>query len=79
MPNKLLDWSIQRELKLVSEKTVLPCPNCGSGRIWKVHIWSARLPWWWHMECSSCHWCSKTKLFLTRAIRYWNKHNKGDT
>ena len=54
------------------------CPNCGSNHIWKVHIASSKLPWWWFMECSECHWCGKTKLFLFRAIRSWNKESRGN-
>lgn len=50
-----------------------PCPNCGCpNRLIKVHISSARLPWWWYIECDNCHWCGKTKLFLRRAMRSWN-------
>ena len=52
------------------------CPNCGCNHIWKVHSVSSRLPWWWYMECKKCHWCGKTKLFLFRAIRSWNKESR---
>lgn len=50
-----------------------PCPLCGHGRLFKVHILSRRLPWWYFIECQSCHACGKTKLFMFRAIRSWNK------
>ena len=50
------------------------CPNCGiTNRIHKVHICSKRLPFWWYVECDNCHYCGKTKLFLRRAIKSWNK------
>lgn len=26
-----------------------------------------------YIECDNCHWCGKTKLFLWRAIRCWNR------
>lgn len=55
-----------------------PCPNCGCKKIWKVHIFSARLPWWWFCECAYCHWCGETKLFKWRAERAWNRM-AGDT
>lgn len=51
------------------------CPNCGSSITRKVHIKSSRLPFWWYLECANCNWCGKTKLFLWRAIRAWNKGN----
>lgn len=55
---------------------VKSCPNCGSTNTKKVHSLSRRLPWWWHIECWNCHWCGKTKLFLFRAIRSWNKETR---
>lgn len=54
------------------------CPNCGTtNRILKAHICSRRLPFWYYIECDNCHWCGKTKLFLRRAIKSWNKEQKG--
>lgn len=50
-----------------------PCPNCGCQTTNRVHILSNRLPFWWYIECENCHWCGKTKLFLRRAVRAWNK------
>ena len=50
-----------------------PCPKCGSKRIVYWHIVSARLPWWYTIECDDCFWCSKTKLFLFRAKLAWNR------
>lgn len=50
-----------------------PCPNCGNKETHRVHILSNILPFWWYIECVSCHWCGKTKLFLWRAVRAWNK------
>lgn len=52
------------------------CPNCKSKHLIKAHIASARLPFWWHIECWDCHWCGKTKLFLWRAVRSWNKERR---
>ena len=53
---------------------IKPCPNCNhTNTMRKVHILSARLPFWWYIECCNCHWCGKTKLFLFRAIKSWNK------
>ena len=49
------------------------CPNCGCFNPYTVHILSSRLPWWYYLECPLCHWCGKTKLFLRRAIKAWNK------
>lgn len=51
---------------------VKPCPNCGSRNIILNHVVSARLPWWYFVECDDCHWCGKTKLFSKRAERSWN-------
>ena len=25
------------------------------------------------IECDNCHWCGKTKLFLRRAVKAWNR------
>lgn len=52
------------------------CPNCHSSNLIRVHISSARLPWWWYIECNECHWCGKTKLGLKRARRSWDKETK---
>lgn len=53
------------------------CPNClKSGRdMWIVRVFSHYLfgNHWYYIECPSCHWASKTKLFLWRAKRAWNK------
>lgn len=52
------------------------CPNCNSTKeVKKVHIVSCRLPWWWYIMCDNCKWCGKTKLFLFRAIKSWNKES----
>lgn len=51
-----------------------PCPNCHvTNRLVITHILSRRLPFWWFIKCDNCHWCGKTKLFLWRAIRDWNR------
>lgn len=52
------------------------CPECGCFTIHNCHILSAKLPWWYYLECANCHWCSKTKLFLWRAKRSWIKDSK---
>ena len=53
------------------------CPNCGiSNRIRKVHILSRRLPFWWYIECDNCYYYGKTKLFLKRTIKSWNKEKR---
>ena len=57
-------------------KGISACPNCHSTNVKKVHIISRRLPFWWYIECFSCHWCGKTKLFLRRAIKSWNKERE---
>lgn len=64
------------ELKLCKNRKLTPCPNCKSKTLKKVHILSARLPFWWYIECWKCHWSGRTKLFLFRAIRSWNKEEK---
>ena len=59
-------------------KGLKPCPNCGkSGKKAEIHqimfsgsIFDKHL---FYVECPSCHWCGKTKLFLWRAKRAWNK------
>lgn len=65
--------------KLKLSKTKLnPCPKCRksgkaaiinrimvSGSIFDKHLY--------FVECPSCHWCGKTKLFKWRAIRAWNR------
>ena len=58
-----------------------PCPNCGkSGRkLWKVCSFDgtflSRLGKW-HIECPSCHWCGKTKVFLWIAKMSWNRNRR---
>ena len=56
---------------------IKPCPNCGSKKIWKCH--SLTNKFYWHLECSNCHWCGSTKLFLWRAIKSWNKEKDNET
>ena len=51
-----------------------PCPKCNSTRVYKCH--SILRPQWWHIECWNCHWSGKTKLFLFRAIKSWNKETR---
>ena len=53
-----------------------PCPNCGCEINRRAHILSNMLPFWWYIECDNCHWCGKTKLFLWRAVRAWNKQRR---
>ena len=53
-----------------------PCPSCKSKNIKRVHVASAKLPWWWFIECWDCHWCGATKLFLYRAVKSWNKRTQ---
>lgn len=60
---------------LFKQNNLKPCPNCKANNIKKVHSLSSYLPWWWHIECFDCHWCGKTKLFLRRAIKSWNKES----
>lgn len=48
------------------------CPNCGCFNPHSFRISSSRLPWY-YLECPLCHWRGKTKLFLKRAIKSWNK------
>lgn len=56
-----------------------PCPNCGNDFIWtNQHVSSnGTLIPKYYFECHKCHWCSKTKLFLFRAKREWNKGKRG--
>ena len=64
------------------KKTELkPCPNCGkSGR--SLWIWRSLDGTFlsrfgkWHIECPSCHWCGKTKVFLWRAKMSWNRNRR---
>lgn len=46
------------------------CPKCGSGKLVKGHTLGTHR---WFVECEDCHYCGKTKLFLFRAIRSWNR------
>lgn len=59
------------------------CPNCGrSGK--KVFInkiafdgtLAAKLLGKYFIECSGCHWCGATKIFLWRAKLNWNRGKK---
>lgn len=54
-------------------KKINPCPNCGNRFIstWRRHKTRK-----YHLECTQCHWCSKQKTFLFRAIRAWNRQKK---
>lgn len=66
----------------MNKRDIKSCPNCGksgkttivnrivySGSIFDNHLF--------FIECPSCHWCGKTKLFLWRAKRAWNKEKGG--
>lgn len=56
------------------DKSILNCcPNCRCNNLKYVRVVSRRLPFWWRIECWNCHYCGKTKLFLKRAIKSWNK------
>lgn len=62
---------------------IKPCPYCGG--IYNINvrkILSRRLPFWYWIKCDLCHCSSKPKLFLRRAVKYWNKmekyYNRGD-
>ena len=59
-----------------------PCPNCGKSgkklirnRIVFDGTWACKLGKYF-IECPSCHWCGKTKVFLWRAILAWNREKK---
>ena len=67
--------SRDKQVRKVKNKT-RACPACGSAGIWYTHIQSRRLPWWWYLECKDCHWCGKTKLFLSRAVSSWNREKR---
>ena len=70
---------VKREDKMVKRCKKIKhksCPGCGSNQIFFIHICSRRLHSWWRLECWECHWCGKTKLFLRRAIKSWNKEVK---
>ena len=66
------------------KKTLRPCPKCGkSGK--KLFIIRVQFDGTWtcnlgkfFIECPNCHWCGKTKVFLWRAKRAWNKRAKHD-
>ena len=50
------------------------CPRCNAPKIWMIRI----LPKRWiftkyYMECAKCHYCGKTRMGKSRAIRAWNK------
>lgn len=65
-----------KELKY--KRTIKPCPYCGEKEYVKImHILSRKLPMWFYIECDKCGWCGKSKLFLKRAIRSWNR-DKGE-
>lgn len=54
-----------------------PCPNCNLSPK-KLHIWQvcgSKIFHKYYIECPSCHWCGKTKVFKWRAVRAWNKKN----
>lgn len=62
-----------KEIKLKS------CPNCGrSGKtLWINGVidgaFLGRFFDKYFVECPTCHWCGKTKYFLRRAIKAWNR------
>jgi hypothetical protein len=62
-----------RKTKRVANIRRKPCPDCGSSRIYNVHIASRRLPFWWRLECWGCHYCGGTRLSIRRAIKSWNR------
>ncbi len=74
-----IDWEGGDGVKKMKLK---PCPNCSlSGRkLWVCRVmvdgtWSCKLGKY-YIECPSCHWCGKTKVFLWRAKRAWNRRRK---
>lgn len=46
------------------------CPKCGRPH---VNVWRILGTRKYTVECVSCHWFGKTRLFRWRAIRAWNK------
>ena len=66
------------DLKLPKFQTKIKfCPKCNYVAF-ANKIVSSKIPFLYYVECSNCHWCGKTKLFLRRAIKSWNKGSKND-
>ena len=57
----------------MKEYFIWDCPKCGGHKIIINHIVSARLLWWYYLECEKCHYCGKPKLFKARAINAWER------
>ncbi len=58
----------------MNREILKPCPKCHMiNRAVKVHICSRKLPFWWYIKCENCGWRGKTKLFLNRAVKAWNR------
>ena len=54
-----------------------PCPNCNLSPK-KLEIWQvcgSKIFHKYFIECPSCHWCGKTKMFKWRTAIAWNKSN----
>lgn len=56
----------------------LCCPVCGSTYIALLHTGSAFMSWLWLVECQACRHRGKTKLFMRRAVKAWNKERKSN-
>lgn len=62
---------------------IKPCPRCRkSGRsIYIIRSYDGSFPsrQKYFLECPTCHWCGKSRIFLFSAKMAWNRLAKKET
>lgn len=57
----------------MKHKPLKPCPKCHNKTIWIWNVCGTRK---YFCVCTQCNFTGKTRHFLRRAVRAWNKQKK---
>lgn len=56
------------------------CPDCEAPYPWLVRVHPVRLLFTrYYVECWRCHYCGETKIGKSRAVKAWNKIDRGES